>query len=119
MKVFFLFLLFTGCALKLKQGLKNKHLPNFIYSSSKTCKAYFIAKNRGKTLNEYPCYCGCMKFNGHKGLYNCFFKEDGTPDEHGSECDMCIDEIIKVDEELKKGTNKEEIKTILEREFGE
>lgn len=77
----------------------------FFFISSKTAKgripSYVTGEKRAmyewaKTpegvvlLEQVPCYCGC-KYEGHKHVRHCFWKDDGTFDKHGITCAICID----------------------------
>ena len=41
-------------------------------------------------LEQMPCYCGC-KYEGHKHVRHCYWRDDGSFDKHGITCSVCFD----------------------------
>lgn len=117
MKLLIFTLIITGCTTFFHKSQK-KYLPDYVISSPEVKKAYLIAIEIKEKLNEYPCYCECMEYEGHRGLYDCFFTRNGNFNLHGAECDICIEETIEVDKNIKQGKTPYEIKEMLEIKYG-
>ncbi|MBI4472035.1 MAG: hypothetical protein HY646_05165 [Acidobacteria bacterium] len=45
--------------------------------TGKSREAYQAAKDVPEVLAAVPCYCGCMKYNGHKHNLDCFVDDHG------------------------------------------
>jgi len=92
-------------------------LPSYAYTNSITLKAYQYATEHPDVLEQIPCYCGCGGHSGHRFLRDCFIKDDMTYDEHGSFCDICIGEAIKVQAYLASGKTLREARTLIDEEY--
>lgn len=82
----------------IEDGIK---LPSYAMTDQKIKTAYIYAVTNSEDLDGIPCYCGCMQHpHGgrihERGLLDCFMKADGSFDRHASECDMCINDALKV-----------------------
>ena len=58
------------------------------FADPKVKKAYEVARDNPKLLLQLPCFCHCDQSTGHNSLLDCFV------DEHGANCDTCIDEAV-------------------------
>lgn len=90
-------------------------LPAFAMGSSKVSEAYAFASLEPEKLDGINCACGCMQHvhDGrlHKrGLLDCFMKEDGSYEQHASNCDMCINDALEAKQMFAQGMGKEEVK---------
>ncbi len=74
-------------------------------------KAYKVAQEMPEVLDGLFCYCYCQEGLGHKSLLTCF------TDDHGANCDICINEAIRAGELHKSGYKISDIKTVIDKEF--
>lgn len=81
--------------------------------SGKTAMAYRYAAEIPEVIDRQFCYCYCEKNFNHKSLLTCFVGD------HGAECDICQDEVIRSYELRRGGASMEEIKKAIDSEFGE
>ena len=61
-----------------------------------------------------------MAHNGriHKrGLLDCFIQDNGGYDQHGSECQMCIDDTLQVKSLYAHGMTKTQIQAIINAKY--
>ena len=81
------------------------------YVTGETLAIYEWAKtSEGKSLLEQvPCYCGCA-YENHQHARNCFWRDDGTFDNHGTSCSTCLNIGKKVMEMSKQRKNICEIR---------
>jgi Protein of unknown function with PCYCGC motif len=96
-------------------------LPAFALGTDRIKEAYEYARDNATELNGEPCYCGCMQMahNGrlHKrGLLDCFIKEDGSYEVHGSTCEMCVNDTLLVKSLVAQGKTHDEIKAVIDKE---
>jgi hypothetical protein len=99
-------------------------LPAFALGTDRIKEAYKYARDNATELNGEPCYCGCMQMahNGrlHKrGLLDCFIKEDGTYEVHGSTCEMCVNDTLLVKNLVAQGKTHDEIKAVIDKEHAD
>jgi hypothetical protein len=67
-----------------------QEFPSFVYNSAQVLQAYETAVQIPEVLPLMPCYCGCGEAHGHKNLKDCFFKEDGSLNDHGAFCELFV-----------------------------
>ncbi len=79
--------------------------------TGKAADAYKIAMEIPDVLDSLYCYCHCEKHYGHKSLLSCYV------DEHGANCDICMDEAIRAYELFKQGKDILTIRKTIDREF--
>ncbi len=79
--------------------------------AGKAGRAYKIAAEIPKVLDSLFCYCYCKKEHNHKNLLTCFTND------HGSKCDICINEVLYAHELYKKGRSLDEIIEAVDRKF--
>ncbi|MCL5960581.1 MAG: PCYCGC domain-containing protein [Chloroflexi bacterium] len=91
--------------------------PDFVYNSATSLAAYRLAPRLAGLLPSLPCYCNCGRASGHKNLKDCFFKEDGTFNDHASNCDVCQDEVMDVDKWQKEGKSIREIRAAIDEKY--
>ncbi|GEM_PF-1938968 len=100
-----------------KEKEAKANLPAFAYNSAETLQGYRIATQIPGVLEKIPCFCGCGKESQHRNLKDCFFRADGSFDEHGSGCNVCDREAIDVKKWLRKGLSMEEIRNRIEEKY--
>lgn len=93
--------------------------PDFVYSSATSLASYKLAPRLAGLLPSLPCYCNCGRASGHESLKDCFFKEDGAFNDHGSNCDVCQDEVMDVDRWQKEGKSIREIRAAIDEKYRE
>ena len=103
-------------------GMVTGDLPSYTKTMPIIEQAYKFAFSNPEALNEVKCYCGCMQHlhDGriHKrGLLDCFMKEDGSPEKHASQCDMCIKDALQVKQMTENGVDKETIKATIDSKY--
>lgn len=79
--------------------------------TGKTALAYEYAAEIPKVLDSLFCYCYCKKNNNHKNLLTCFTSQ------HGSKCDICINEVLYAHELYEDGLSLDEIVVAVDRKF--
>jgi hypothetical protein len=79
--------------------------------AGKAGQAYKIAAEIPKILDSLFCYCYCKKEHNHKNLLTCFTNN------HGSKCDICINEVLYAYELYKKGKTLDEIVIDVDKRF--
>jgi hypothetical protein len=79
--------------------------------TGKAREAYQVAKEIPEILQNMPCFCGCPRL-GHKNNLYCF------ADQHGEECDMCMDIAIEAKSLHGMGTPVDEISKVIRAKFG-
>jgi hypothetical protein len=110
--------LFTGNVI----NVNNNGLPYYATKNTIIAEAYQFAVDNPEALNGINCYCGCMQHlhDGrlHKrGLLDCFMKEDGSFEQHASDCDMCIKDALKVKSLTAQGIPKEQINAQISAQY--
>jgi len=104
---------------------QNVSLPNYVKGPNMTA-AYQFAVDRPDVLAYVPCYCGCGAHSGHKSNENCFLKDVQTGqtngklafDEHGANCDMCINLANDAQRMTAEGKSLKEIRQYVEGKYG-
>lgn len=91
--------------------------PDFFYNSATSLEAYRLAPRLVDLLPSLPCYCNCGKASGHKSLKDCFFKEDGSFNDHASNCDVCQDEVMDINQWQKEGKSLREIRAAIDEKY--
>lgn len=94
------------------------NLPSYAYSNPMTLKAYEYTTLNPGLIEQVPCYCECFRM-GHKSLKNCFITEEGSYDRHGSGCDICVGEVIKIKKMYEDGKSIEEIREEIDKEYSQ
>ena len=93
---------------------KYKDLPDFVFTSQNTLKAYLAVKENPKFYEDFPCYCGCDDV--HKNLKECYILENRIID-HASDCDICINEVIDIMNLKKLKAEKEKILSFIKKKY--
>jgi hypothetical protein len=92
------------------EASKNVQFPDWVYVSSLSLDSYKAAVQLGDSLRHLPCYCGCVETSHHTSLHDCFYKKDGSFDDHASACDVCGQEAMDALAWQKGGSNLKEIR---------
>lgn len=97
-------------------------LPAYARMSAAIEEAYLYAKENPDKLNGINCYCGCMQMlhdnRIHKrGLLDCFINDDGSYDDHGASCAMCVTDTLQVKSLYAQGMTKDQIKAIIDAKY--
>ena len=91
-------------------------LPGYAYSSPITLKAYEYTTLNPQIIDQVPCYCGCGGI-GHESLLNCFMTDDGEYDNHASQCDICVGEVIKIKKMHEDGLSMDVIRANIDSDY--
>jgi len=88
---------------------------------ARTQQAYQFAIANPETLQQIPCYCGCVNF-GHTSNYDCYVAEVSTAgvttiDEHALACTVCVDITQDVMTRLRQGETIESIQGFIDRSY--
>ncbi len=94
-----------------------REFPSFVYNSARVLQAYEIAVQIPEVLSRMPCYCGCGEAQGHQNLKDCFFREDGSLNDHGAFCEVCDLEVIDVAAWQAEGFSLEEIRRLIDEKY--
>lgn len=97
--------------LSLIKGGETRPTLSPVRFTGRTAAAYQIAQEIPEVLDHLHCYCECKKHFKHKSLLTCYI------DEHGSHCDVCIDEAIRAYELFKQGVDILSIRKAIDKEF--
>ena len=104
------------------EALPRSGFPSFVYTSDQSLQAYEaamkIAIKSPEVLPVIPCYCGCGEVAGHKNLKDCFFKGDGSFDDHGAFCDVCQGEVLDVAKWEEEGYSLKQIRGLIDEKYG-
>ncbi|MEE8400767.1 MAG: PCYCGC motif-containing (lipo)protein [Candidatus Hydrothermarchaeaceae archaeon] len=92
-------------------------LPDYATQSKQIEDAYIIATQIPDVLEKIPCYCSCGGI-GHKSLRNCYINDDGTFGNHGSFCQICINEAYDVYTWYIQGVPVAEIRKRIDEKYG-
>ncbi|MDO9518042.1 MAG: PCYCGC motif-containing (lipo)protein [Methanosarcinaceae archaeon] len=92
------------------------NLPGYAYSSPITLKAYEYTALNPQIIDQVPCYCGCGGL-GHESLLNCFMTDDGEYDNHASQCDICVGEVIKIKKMYEDGLSIDVIRANIDNDY--
>ncbi|MBU5211912.1 PCYCGC domain-containing protein [Heyndrickxia oleronia] len=99
-------------------------LPSFIDNSSETIQTiYQAAASHQELLEHMPCYCGCGEM-GHENNYDCFIQENKRNgaivwDEHGVNCDVCLEIAAESMVEYQKGKSMLDIRKEIDEKYKE
>jgi hypothetical protein len=86
--------------------------------------AYQFARERPDVMLWMPCYCGCGGHIGHRNARDCFIRSASSSgdiqfDEHGSNCDVCVNIALRARELTTSGWTLTQIRTAIDQEFGD
>jgi len=69
---------------------------------------YTLAAEMKSILYQVPCYCGCVKEQGHQSLLDCFISK------HGGSCRLCQQEVLFCYRERSAGKRPAKIRAELD-----
>ncbi|MBU2646512.1 PCYCGC domain-containing protein [bacterium] len=81
------------------------------FQNLRQIKAYTLAKQMPRVLDQLFCFCGCAMSIGHKSLLSCF------TDDHAANCDICMEEAELAAEMIEKGAPLTSIADAIDRDF--
>lgn len=98
----------------------NDGLPRYALKNGEIKEAYLFSRENPSALDGVKCYCGCMQSLHYgrihkRGLLDCFVKENGDFDVHGSQCDMCVEDALQVKFLVGENKTKDEIKGVIDK----
>lgn len=102
---------------KAAGAARDVQFPDWVYSSSLSLDSYKAAIDLGDSLRYLPCYCGCGEASQHTSLHDCFFKKDGTFDDHASACDVCSQEAMDALAWQKGGSSLKDIRKQIDAKY--
>ena len=91
--------------------IENRPVMSSAFYTGKAAQAYRIAAEIPKVIDSQFCYCYCKKNHQHKTLLTCFTNN------HGSKCDICINEVLYAYELYKQGKTIDEIVVAVDQKF--
>ncbi|MBI4321259.1 MAG: hypothetical protein HY675_22440 [Chloroflexi bacterium] len=91
--------------------------PDFVYNSALALQAYRLAVKEKDVLARIPCYCDCGRASQHTSLKDCFYKSDGTFNDHASNCDVCEQEIIDLSAWREQGKDLRQIRMMIDEKY--
>ena len=86
----------------------NKVLDPAGFTDDRVRKAYEAAKQYAHVLENIYCYCRCKENIGHRALVECFETD------HGSHCDVCMNEAIIAARMTQEGKTPKEIQKAID-----
>ncbi len=105
----------TACASEPNQP--DPPFPTFVYDSALSLKSYRLAARMPEMLNNLPCYCDCGRASGHTSLHSCFFKADGSYNDHASGCEVCGLEMVDAAQWAKEGKSLKQIRAMIDSKY--
>lgn len=85
-------------------------------------EAYAYAAEHPETVSYIPCYCGCGQHSGHRSSHDCFVaRHSGSSvayDQHGANCDMCVDAALMTRDLLAQGKSLKEARAAVVKKYG-
>ena len=91
--------------------------PDYAKVNDFTHGSYIIAWQIPTVLEAVPCYCGCGGV-GHESLRDCFLHDDDTFDNHGANCQVCMDEAYDTYGWYMEGVPLKEIRSRIDSKYG-
>jgi hypothetical protein len=74
-------------------------------------ETYAMAREIPQVLDGIYCYCECSRHSGHRSLLTCFESE------HGSDCEICMNEARLAYRLHKEGKSLDQIRTQINAAF--
>lgn len=105
-------------------GANGVVFPSYVVKAPGVVRAAYSYAVQGRDVLQYiPCYCGCGVHDGHQSAWNCFIADmvSGGPtrfDEHGANCDMCVDIILTAERMSQEGRPISQIRAEVTRRYG-
>jgi uncharacterized protein with PCYCGC motif len=99
-------------------AMPDVQFPEFVYASEMSLKAYRLAMQMPiDWLRSLPCYCNCGPTLGHRSLYDCFIKADGSFNDHASTCAVCDLEVTDAAKWLTEGQSLKQVRQLIDRNY--
>lgn len=119
LSVFLLALITSACAPAAapETPMPDPQFPTFVYDSALSLKAYRLAVRMPELLYKLPCYCDCGRASGHKSLHDCFFKADGSFNDHASGCQVCGLEMVDAAQWQGEGKALKTIRAMIDAKY--
>lgn len=90
-----------------------KVLPAFRFAGEpEVADVYEMARQIPDVIDGIYCYCDCHKHYGHRSLLSCFESE------HGSGCDVCMQEVVMAYRMHQQGKTLQQIRAAIDASFG-
>lgn len=86
----------------------NKVLDAAGFTDARVRDAYAAAKKYAHVLESIYCYCRCKENIGHRALVECFESD------HGSHCDVCMNEAMIAARMTEQGKTPKEIQKAID-----
>jgi hypothetical protein len=86
----------------------NKVLDASGFTDARVRDAYTAAKKYAHVLESIYCYCRCKENIGHRALVECFESD------HGSHCDVCMNEAMIAARMTEQGKTPKEIQKAID-----
>ena len=85
--------------------------PERYASSPYVAETYAMAAEMPGVMDGIFCFCFCRQNFGHYSLLDCF------KDDHGANCDVCLNEAVLAYEMTQRGDNLEQIRAEIDRRY--
>ena len=98
---------------------KENQFPSFVYATSLSLESYKAAASLpDQVITQIPCYCGCQAVpSTHRNLKDCFYKEDGSYNDHAAGCDICGKIAIDAAAGIKDGKGLKLIRASIDSKY--
>ncbi len=94
------------------------------YTGNQVREAYAYAETAQDNMGYIPCYCGCgdAAHGYHRSSFNCFVKNkaasgDANWEQHGSQCEMCVDIALTTKSMLGQGKTLKQVRAEIDRRY--
>lgn len=81
-----------------------------------TAARYEFIETHEELAQQIPCYCGCGP-QGHDSLRDCFLAADGSYEQHGAWCHICLEEARDVERLLAEDASPMLIRAYIDGEY--
>ena len=81
-----------------------------------TAARYEFIEAHQDLAQHTPCYCGCGP-QGHASLRDCFLAADGSYEQHGAWCHICLEEARDIERLQAEGVSPSLIRAYIDGEY--